>query len=181
MIKAYIVDKRQFVIEGEGKPESLVAKYVVDMHLKTIGLSEKEMEYSFGKHGKPYFKNKPDLFFSISHSSNLVLVVFSDKEIGCDIQVVKKVDSKIYDKVLTENEKLVLEGIKDEVSRNKQFFIYWAIKEALVKKTGEGLSADLRKVSGPNVYIEERELKDTNEKYIIAITNGIQEKIEFGK
>jgi 4'-phosphopantetheinyl transferase len=42
---------------------------------------------------KPYFKSR-EKFFSISHSKNIILVAFSDKNIGVDIEYVENRDYK---------------------------------------------------------------------------------------
>ena len=98
------IDKYNAINSKEVKKEILAATYLIDKHLRKYGLREKDMEYMIGKNGKPSFENHPEINFSISHSKDLVLVSFSDIEIGCDMQIVKNIDSNIFDKVLSKNE-----------------------------------------------------------------------------
>ncbi len=94
------IDKYNAINSKEVKKEILAATYLIDKHLRKYGLREKDMEYMIGKNGKPSFENHPEINFSISHSKDLVLVAFSDIEVGCDMQIVKNIDSNIFDKVL---------------------------------------------------------------------------------
>ncbi|MBR1844766.1 MAG: 4'-phosphopantetheinyl transferase superfamily protein, partial [Lachnospiraceae bacterium] len=126
---------------------------LIDKHLRKYGLREKDMEYMIGKNGKPSFENHPEINFSISHSKDLVLVAFSDIEIGCDIQIVKNIDSNIFDKVLSGDEKNnVCTTINDGLTDNnnelqlEKFFYYWVQKETILKRDGSGLKDDISKI-----------------------------------
>ncbi len=147
------IDKYNAINSKEVKKEILAATYLIDKHLRKYGLREKDMEYMIGKNGKPSFENHPEINFSISHSKDLVLVAFSDIEIGCDIQIVKNIDSNIFDKVLSGDEKNnVCTTINDGLADNnnelqlEKFFYYWVQKETILKRDGSGLKDDISKI-----------------------------------
>ncbi|MCQ2551129.1 MAG: 4'-phosphopantetheinyl transferase superfamily protein [Clostridia bacterium] len=112
---------------------SVTAGLLIDEYLKTMGLREKDMEY---EGVKPRFKDL-SLFFNISHSKGKVMVAFSDKEIGSDIEVIEKEDLKVAKRFFCEEE---YEVIKEDPS---YFFRFWTLKESYIKFTGEGLRLPL--------------------------------------
>lgn len=84
--------------------------------------------------GKPYFRDGiPN--FSVSHSENIWMCMFSEKNCGLDIQVVKKCSFEAISKRYF---------TKDEIDYVKKFglagfFDIWVRKEAFWKFTGDGL------------------------------------------
>ena len=93
------------------------------------------------QNGKPYLKNIPDLYFSISHSEEYVACVMADYVVGADIQNMKEIDrEKVARRMLHTKE-------NQSLSENAlSFFTCWSAKEAYVKMTGEGLSKDFREL-----------------------------------
>ena len=102
------------------------------------GLSPEEFHTKKAPQGKPYFPQHPELHFSISHSGNLWICVFSDTEIGCDIQfhtTPKRMDA-IVARYFHPNELSVYENAPDRLTA---FHRIWCRKEAAVKRTGHGI------------------------------------------
>ena len=153
-----------------GKLQVIANTYLLNKCLNEIGLNEKDMEYIVEKNGKLKFANAPEVHFNLSHSKNMSLAVVSDKPVGCDIQFVDKVDEKLFDLVLSEEEKKMVVG-ENPVSLAEKFYEFWAMKEAIIKKDGTGLRDRLTDVHDERVYIEKIILKQDGkvEKYIIAI------------
>ena len=149
-----------------GKFQVLANTYLLNKCLNELNLNEKDMEYTIEKNGKLKFTNAPEIHFNLSHSKNMSLAVVSDKPVGCDIQFVGKVDEKLFDLVLSEEEKKYVVGMNAE-----KFYELWAMKEAIIKKDGTGLRDRLTDVHDDNVYIEKRFLKSNEivEEYILAI------------
>ncbi len=84
--------------------------------------------------------------FSISHSKDRVVVVFSlDKNIslGVDIEL-KKVSSKVIDRITTKQEKDYI--LKNNLDNN----FVWQSKEAISKAIGSGLSMKLSNINLAN-------------------------------
>lgn len=85
--------------------------------------------------GKPFFSDLK-IKFSISHSGNLWICVFSDENVGIDIQEIKNINTKkIAKRYFSEEEYLYI----DKNGLNS-FFQIWTMKEAFVKYIGEGIS-----------------------------------------
>lgn len=97
-----------------------------------------ETDYTYGRLGKPYFKNLP-CHFSLSHSGEYVFCAVSDEEIGADIQMCKTLKNHHLEKrYFTEREQQLLVGEKGE-ERQKKFYRLWTKKEAYGKLTGDGI------------------------------------------
>ncbi|MDR1236556.1 MAG: 4'-phosphopantetheinyl transferase superfamily protein [Holosporaceae bacterium] len=113
-----------------------VCKKIVGKHLK---VDIENIQFDYGKNGKPYLKGKQNLHFNISHSKDMaVLGIHYGSPIGIDVEFIdEKCDIlPLMDLFMYEHEKKwVLET--DTLSR---FFIIWTLKEAILKKTGTGIS-----------------------------------------
>lgn len=153
------------------KLESIAGAYLIDKYLSTLGLREKNMEYELTKAGKPYFKNRKDIKFNISHSDGLVYAVFSDKEIGCDIQVVKDSVKEIYNKVLSVKEKKEVVSIIDENKQKEKFIEYWVKKEAYVKCIGTGISNDMTNIDVKD--ISARRIENNGKIYYVSVCENL--------
>ena len=173
----------------QGKLQVIANTYLLNKCLNELNLNEKDMDYVIEKNGKLKFTNAQGIYFNLSHSKNMSLAVVSDKPVGCDIQFVDKVDEKLYDLVLSEEEKKLVVG--DDIlssrvgadiirpqpvrasstSPAERFYELWAMKEAIIKKDGTGLRDRLIDVHDDNVYIEKIVLSnnEVTEKYILAI------------
>lgn len=119
---------------------SIGATALIDTGLRSFGLREKDMIYSYGVNGKPFFKNAPDIHFSIAHSSTKVAVAFSDKEVGCDIEKITTFDMDVAKSFFSDREYLRIMSIPAPEDRNVEFFRYWTLKESYMKAIGQGLS-----------------------------------------
>lgn len=94
----------------------------------------------FGAHEKPYLADG-SLYFSVSHSGDIVAIAVADTEIGLDVERYPDPDRlRIADRFYHPRERLAVEGAGDRVSA---FTCIWTRKEAYLKMTGEGISADL--------------------------------------
>lgn len=176
-----------------GKLQVIANTYLLNKCLNELGLNENDMEYVVEKNGKLRFTNAPNIHFNLSHSKNMSLAVVSDKPVGCDIQFVDKVGEKLYDLVLSAEEKKIVMDAKESVESSdnfvgasiaspktvgasstspaEKFYEFWAMKEAIIKKDGTCLRDRLTDVHDDNVYIEKRFLKsnDIVEEYILSI------------
>lgn len=88
---------------------------------------------------KPYFEDHPELHFSVSHSGGLWVCAFASREIGCDIQVHRKIPRymKLSERWFHENE-------AKAVSSERDFYDIWSRKEAFVKAIGRGIDEKFR-------------------------------------
>lgn len=108
--------------------------------------------------GKPFFEDYPNFHFNISHSENLIAVAVADSPVGVDIEKLRNTNLKIAERFFSEREKGF---VKDSDS----FLYVWTRKEALLKKTGEGLK-DISKVD----ILENSEIKTFEEnEFILSV------------
>lgn len=122
---------------------SLGAGILIDLALQSYNLREKEMEYTTGENGKPYFKNRPELHFNISHSKNCVICTFSDTTVGCDIEKIGKADLRIANRFFAEKEIKFINCQDNSEKQNESFYRIWTLKESYIKYTGKGFAQGL--------------------------------------
>lgn len=83
---------------------------------------------------KPYFKDYPDIRFSLSHSGDVIVLAMGKTEVGVDIEQVKPRDYlSIANRHFSAAEVAQINSLED-------FLSLWTKKEAYLKLTGEGLS-----------------------------------------
>ena len=99
-----------------------------------------KIEFGVSEHGKPYAKGL-DVHFSISHSGDTVVCAVSDKEIGIDIEKIRKINPGSSQKFASEAEKNYID------THENGFFEIWTLKEAYFKCIGTGLGPDIKNVS----------------------------------
>lgn len=75
--------------------------------------------------GKPYFPNRPEIHFSLSHTDTHVLCALGREPVGADIQTVRRVSERVIRRVCTENE-----------LKSFDFFQLWTLKESWIKLNG---------------------------------------------
>ena len=126
-----------------------------------FNIPPESIAFKKGAHGKPFLGNRPKFHFNVSHSGNLLAVVFSDSQVGVDIERVREADLKIARRFFS------LEEI-NFVKNNETFFYVWTRKESFIKKTGEGLSRPLPSFNS----LENENIKTfTGENYIVSVCN----------
>ncbi len=131
---------------------------------KHYGISEDKLElvHEYGR--KPYFASHPYIHFSISHSGDIWGVVFSDKEVGLDIQYPNPsvVQEKIAKRYFHPDEyKAFLDG--------EDFYYIWTRKEAVCKLFGYGIDTRFSKI---NTYAQEFESSTFAVKTVMPISDN---------
>ena len=97
-----------------------------------------EKPISFGEHGKPYAE---DVHFSVSHSGRVAAIVVDDAAVGLDVErIAEESRLKVADRFYHPNERAYVNASADLC---RAFSEIWTRKEAVLKMTGEGISADL--------------------------------------
>jgi len=126
------------------KRASIIAYLLLRLILfEAYGINEAVM-FEFEKNGKPYLKDYHDIFFNLSHSQNSVACIVSDVQVGVDIQKTRQVKNNLAKRVLTEDEYSIFES---SIEPNDYFCKVWTIKEAFLKKTGEGITKELNEIA----------------------------------
>ena len=107
------------------QPESLYAWALLGLALGRGEVPAVAREPS----GKPYFPEAPGLCFSLSHAGGVVLLALSDRPVGADVELVRPAPPRLA-------RRFGLEG--------EDFFRSWVRREARGKRTGAGVTAQLR-------------------------------------
>lgn len=123
---------------------SLGAGILIDKGLEKFGLREANVRIAEKMHGKPYFPDYPDIHFNVSHSKKMVVAVFADVEVGCDIEYVDSVDLKIAERFFCKPEYEFIMGHQEQ-ERKEAFYRIWTIKESFMKAVGSGMTLPMDK------------------------------------
>lgn len=138
----YRCDKTLRYRYERGKMLSAGAGVLLDNMLRKHGLRERDMRYVEGEHGKPSLEGFPELFFSLSHSGNLVACAIGEVPLGVDVQTIVAARDSLVNYVMSDSEKSKLQAIDDTAGRDAYFTQLWTLKESYAKATGKGLSHD---------------------------------------
>ena len=80
-----------------------------------------------GKNGKPFFLDRPEIFFSISHTRGAALVGVHDASIGVDVEHLRPIGKRTMERLG--------KGMTEE-----EFLRVWVRREARAKRSGAGLA-----------------------------------------
>ena len=86
------------------------------------------------KTGKPYFPDRPDIHFSLSHTKTHVLAAVSETPVGADVETMRPVRQGTAERVCSPGE-----------LRAFDFLELWVLKESYVKLSGE-TAVDFRRL-----------------------------------
>lgn len=90
------------------------------------------------KTGKPYLADHLGLFFSVSHTDELLFIAFSDREVGIDAE---RLDRTVdYTAIV---KKFPLDE-REEIRCCQSFLRSWVVKESAVKYLGGTLAKELK-------------------------------------
>ena len=100
-----------------------------------------EPVFKIGKYGKAYISNYENIYFNLSHSSNVVACAISDMEVGVDVEYIdSEIDLNIAKNYFYNEE---YENIIKSKNPADEFFNYWVLKESYMKYTGLGFNLEL--------------------------------------
>lgn len=105
------------------------------------------------KYHKPYIKNNSGIKFNISHTDGYVVLGFSKRELGIDIEKVNDdfAFEDIFENCFTSGE------IKNIGVDRSMFYKYWIAKEAYLKYEGYGLIRNPKEIEV--IYIDDQRIK----------------------
>ncbi|MBO4667461.1 MAG: 4'-phosphopantetheinyl transferase superfamily protein [Bacilli bacterium] len=136
---------------------------------RDFNLSYNQDDLSYNEYGKPFINGSP-LYFNVSHSSLLLAIAISTKDVGIDIEKVKerKHIDKIVNKAFLEPEKNVYHNNKDI----NYFYEIWTKKEAFVKLIGTGIVGYFNNVPEKyHFYVKTNKYTIDNEDYYLSIAS----------
>ena len=102
------------------------------------------MDIGVHDHGKPYFINRGDIHFNISHSGGYAAAAVCDYPVGVDIQIIKGVSDRVIEKICSDKERQFVESFPD---RDRAFMRLWSLKESYIKAIGLGMTYSMKNVN----------------------------------
>lgn len=133
------------------KMRSLAAGIVFMYGFLDFGIKKnkiEQMKFCYNEYGKPYLEDIP-VQFNLSHAGDYAIAGFGNKELGIDMECIKREGKKISDRFFTEREQQYLKNIgekKQEKQWREEFIKIWTRKESFVKAIGLGLSFGIRNI-----------------------------------
>lgn len=118
------------------KKQSVCAGYLVYLLRRRFAISREPVSLDGGK---PVFPGGEGVCFNISHSGSFVVLAFGERELGVDIECVKRANLKVAERFFTGREYACLMEC-EEAERADVFCRIWTGKEAVGKAVGCGLS-----------------------------------------
>ena len=116
----------------------LIGWALLDMALQQeAGILLTECRIELQEHGKPVITNFPNVHFNLSHSKQYFLVGLSHQPIGVDIEMERKINHNLAEKVFTEKEQKSLPSVEDS-TYTQAFLRLWTKKESYTKALGTG-------------------------------------------
>ena len=107
------------------------------------------------EHGKPYDSRNNQIRFNLSHCRSAAAAAVSYREVGVDIEALRRVNGRTVMKccspdeisyVFFDNETNSSANYILTESETKRFLQLWTLKESIVKMTGEGLRTPFQEV-----------------------------------
>ncbi len=108
--------------------------------------------------GKPFFPERPDICFNLSHSRGAAVCALHDRPVGVDVEKIRPAPKRLA------------AGLADEA-----FFRLWTAKEATVKRRGLGIGALMRPVAPDPLC---RCVADLLEGYLITVCPSEEAEIK---
>lgn len=126
-----------------------------------------KMRIRHDENGRPYIKDIRNIYCSISHSNGLIAVSISEKNMGIDIELIRKNYWKGYslEPILSENEKKIIQNRALELDPLFPYLV-WTRKESYIKATG--LSSGYDKIDTSSCEYESFLVRFNTAQYILS-------------
>lgn len=124
--------------------------------------------WDFGAHGKPFLPDYPHIHFNLSHCDCAAVCVVDSQPVGVDVECINRYDPLLVERTMNEKEQ---KEIRTSSSSAEAFITLWTMKEALLKLTGEGISADLHHTLADKDNFSFQSIKQNG--YIITVARQL--------
>jgi len=142
------LDKIKRLRSVQSKKVSAIAYLLLRIALLENHNIMEAVEFEYIGNGKPILRDYPQIHFNLSHSQNTAACVIADSTVGVDVQKTKKVSDKVAKRVLTADE---YAAFLSSCVPDEYFCEIWTIKESYLKKTGQGIAAELRDIKAAGI------------------------------
>lgn len=137
--------------------------------LKNYNINLKDLQLAESEHRKPYFKDRPDIAFNLSHSGEYAVCAINDsgRSVGVDIEEIRPIPDRVKRRFLCGD------------CNEKEAIRRWTRRESYGKYTGEGLKiqcpdrfiTNYARLPGDHILFSEYDL----EKYIINVCSDLSD------
>ena len=142
----------------KSRKQSMAAGLLLEYAFREMGFSGKELTFLKNADGKPYIKERPELYYNLSHSGVYVALVLDNCPVGIDIEETRERSKKLAERFFSEAEKeCLLNQWSDEA-----FTRVWTRKESFLKATGFGMRMPLDAFSTVKERVEINEKMPTD-------------------
>lgn len=170
--------------ERKEKADKFKAQDAKNLSVAAGALLNPDWEIEYSDNGKPFYKDHPEVKFNLSHSGQRVVLITSDKEVGCDVEKIKPESEiekslKIAERYFTSDE---IEFINKSSEKQKAFCSIWTRKESYLKALGTGLAKSLNTFSvieGVKGYIIKNIEVEPEYMYAYCIESEEDEEIQI--
>ncbi len=159
--------KREFLsASNENRKLSILISqgFAKDKISEEYNIPKEDIIFSVSDRGKPYCKSHPYIYFSLSHSSNLVALAISDKEVGIDIEKLRPAKDSLINRVCTKNE---IDTILHSENPHIKFTEIWTKKEAYLKALGTGIDRELTSIDTTNENF--KFITEIDDEFIVSV------------
>lgn len=122
--------------QKKDKQLSLAAELLIKKVFFELGISDCEICHT--QNGKPFVKNRKDVFISLSHSFERVMCAVSSLPVGCDVEKSENANIKIAKRFFCNSEYDAIIQKSTTEEQQQMFFRLWTLKESFIKATGLG-------------------------------------------
>lgn len=99
--------------------------------------------FSYGEHGKPFIVGHPDICFNMSHCREAAICVIDSHPVGVDIESMRGYREALVRHTMSDDE---MQQIGQSANPELEFVRLWTMKEAVQKRSGEGIRSDMKSV-----------------------------------
>ena len=132
---------------------------------KEYGIEEAPV-FEYGEHGKPTIVGHPDIHFNLSHCREAAICVVSDHPVGVDVESIHRYSESLARYTMNDEE---MQQILHADYPALAFTRLWTRKEAVVKRSGHGISNDMKHVL-EELPFEIETVVNTEKNYVYSIT-----------
>ena len=122
---------------------SIKAYLMLCKGIKSLYGIDEMPEFHYDHRGKPFLANYPNIHFNISHCNEAVICAIDNHPIGVDIESIRAYDEELVQYTMNPDEQKQIRRAKHP---EIEFTSLWTMKEAVLKRSGEGISNNLHEV-----------------------------------
>ncbi len=130
--------------------EDKITEHELGRRLLSQGLEQeygRTWEVCVEEKGKPFLKSEADIFFNISHTKGLVVCGISEREIGVDVERIRKFREAVVRKACSKKEQEYVFSATDDSEKARRFCKLWTLKESYIKAIGKGLAFPMDEIT----------------------------------